>query len=133
MITVLLSCMGNFIEFNDTLQITTAQGFPEELLNIKKHKKDPITLAQVEKKVFSFCNKENARHFHTPPTRCFLVHNINGKWLYWGKIMVLEQTITSSEEGKSYTSGKYKIIQIYKPVYQEAMTKQESPTGKSYF
>jgi hypothetical protein len=120
--------MGSHIELNDTLQITTAQGFPEKLLSLKKHQKKPITLKDVKGKVFSFKNKSGARVFHTQPTRCFLVHNINGRWLYWGHILMLEQTISGG-----FTAGKYKIIQIYEPEYQKQITRHESPEGQSYF
>ncbi|MFH1508890.1 MAG: hypothetical protein ABIE68_01885 [bacterium] len=44
--------------------------------------------------------------------------------------MMLEQTIHGEE--KQTTSGKYKIIKIYNPDYQEQITKHESSEGKSY-
>ncbi|MBU0636480.1 RagB/SusD family nutrient uptake outer membrane protein [Candidatus Micrarchaeota archaeon] len=97
------------------------------------HKKNPISLEEVKDKIFSFSNKPNARIYHVPPTRCFLVHNINGKWLYWGKIFMLEQTIHTEKEGSPTTSGKYKIIALYDPVYQEQITKHECNPGQSYF
>ncbi len=121
--------MGSFIEINDTLQITTEQGFPKEL-DLKKHIKKPILLKDIKDKVFEFHDKPKARIYHTPPTRCFLVHNIDEKWLYWGKIIMLEQTINSES---NTTSGKYKIIQVYDPEYQVQITKNESPDGLSYF
>src|SRR3989339_1132810 len=118
--------MGSFIEFNDTLQITKEQGFPVRVLNLNRHKKNPIKLNDVKDKIFEFHDKPGARIYHPPSTRCFLVHNINGKWLYWGKIVVLEQTIKQGSSGNQTTSGKYKIIQIYDPDYQEQITKNES-------
>lgn len=125
--------MGSYIEFNDTLQITYAQGFPTKLLNLSKHKKNPIKLKDVQGKIFAFHDKLGARIYHLPPTRCFLVQNIGGKWLYWGKIIMLEQTIREDGKGKCGTSGKYKIIQVYNPDYQKQMTLNESPKGASYF
>ena len=125
--------MGSFIELNDTLQITTEQGFPSEILNLVKHQKHPIALAVVKDKIFEFKNKSNARIYHHSPVRCFLVQNIKGKWLYWGKILVIEQTIAGSIIDTQTTSGKYKIIEIYKPKYQKDITKHESPAGLSYF
>ena len=125
--------MGGFIELNDTLQITTEQGFPAEILNLEKHREKPILLEKVEGRVFEFSGKPNARLYHPPPTRVFLVHNIEGKWLYWGHVLILEQTIATNEKGESFTSGKYKIIKIYDPAYQEVMTKNETSSGKSYF
>ena len=125
--------MGSYVELNDTVQITTEQGFPEEILNLEKHKKNPIILDDVKDKVFEFKDKPNARIFHPSPNRCFLVHNINGKWLYWGKIVMLEQTIKGETPETQTTSGKYKIIAIYDPEYQEQITKNETNPGKSYF
>lgn len=125
--------MGSSIELNDTLQITSEQGFPETLLNIETHKKTPISLKDVKGKIFEFHDKSKARIYHVPPTRCFLVHNIEGKWLYWGKIIMLEQTIKGDSKNNQTTSGTYKIIEIYDPEYQAQITKHESPKGLSYF
>lgn len=125
--------MGSYIELNDTLQITTEQGFPEDLLDLERHQKTPILLKDVSEKTFEFHNKPGARLFHTIPTRCFLVQNIKGKWLYWGKIIMLEQTITGHTKENIMTSGKYKIIDIYDPEYQKQITKHETPSGLSYF
>jgi len=104
--------MGSLIEFNDTLQITTEQGFPKEL-NLDKHLKNPISVKDFKGKVFKFY-KPGMRLFHPSPVRVFLVHNINGKWLYWGIAYIVKQTIDAE---KNTTSGKYKIIEIYEPVY----------------
>ncbi len=90
--------MGSFIELNDTLQITSEQGFPFKELNLNKHRKKPLTAKEFEGRVFEFYDKPGARLYHLSPTRCFLVHNIKGKWLYWGKIVILEQTISSVGE-----------------------------------
>lgn len=124
--------MGSLIELNDTLQITTTQGFPKTL-NLKRHKKVPFKTKDFENKIFEFHNKPGARIFHTAPTRCFLVHNIKGRWLYWGKIIIIEQTIKVKNKGIKTTSGKYKIIEIYDPKYQVEITKHESDKDKSYF
>lgn len=125
--------MGSYVELNDTLQITTEQGFPETILNLEKHHHSPIKIEDVADKIFEFHNKPGARIFHLPPTRCFLVHNINGKWLYWGKILMLEQTINGNSQDTQTTSGKYKIIEIYDPEYQTQITKHETSEGESYF
>ena len=73
--------MGSYIELNDTLQITTKQGFPSKL-NLKRHLKKAFTAKDFKNKVFEFHSKPGARIYHLAPLRCFLVHNINGKWLY---------------------------------------------------
>ncbi|KKQ40263.1 MAG: hypothetical protein US58_C0022G0012 [Candidatus Magasanikbacteria bacterium GW2011_GWA2_37_8] len=125
--------MGSYIELNDTLQITAEQGFPEDILNLSKHQSDPINLEDVSEKIFEFQNKPKARLYHLPPNRCFLVQNINGKWLYWGKIIMIEQTISSNIDGAQTTSGKYKIIEIYDPEYQIQITKHETSEGLGYF
>ncbi|EKD56633.1 MAG: hypothetical protein ACD_58C00131G0008 [uncultured bacterium] len=125
--------MGSYFELNDTLQITTKQGFPADILDIEKHQKNPISINEVKNKIFEFHNKPNARIYHMPPCRCFLAHNINGKWLYWGKIVIIEQTIHSDNPNKLSTSGKYKITEIYDPIYQKQFTIRETSIGKSYF
>lgn len=125
--------MGSYIEFNDTVQITTEQGFPETILNLEKHQSKQIELGEVVDKIFEFHDKPGARLFHPAPTRCFLVHNISGKWLYWGKIIMLEQTIKGETKETQTTSGKYKIIEIYNLEYQVQITKHETPEGLSYF
>ena len=125
--------MGSYIELNDTLQITTEQGFPEELLNLERQKNNPVRLEDVRDKIFEFHDKPQARIYHLAPTRCFLVHNIKGKWLYWGKIIMLEQTIKGDTKETQTTSGKYRIIEIYDQEYQEQITRHESSEGLSYF
>ncbi|MBI4019691.1 MAG: hypothetical protein HY367_00035 [Candidatus Aenigmarchaeota archaeon] len=125
--------MGSYVELNDTLEITTEQGFPEDVLDLQKHQKKPLSAKDFKGRVFEFHGKPGARIYHSAPTRCFLVHNIDGKWLYWGKIIILEQTIKGENRESQKTSGKYKIIEIYDPEYQEQITKHESPEGMSYF
>lgn len=81
--------MGSFVEINDTLQITKEQGFPKEL-DWKQHLKAPYIAEQFKDKIFEFKNKPSIRNYQMPPVRNFLVENINGKWLYWGLIHILE-------------------------------------------
>ncbi len=69
--------MGSFIEINDTLQITTEQGFPPEL-KLEKHRKKPFKAQDFTDRTFKF-SKPGLRVFHPAPTRVFLVHNINGR------------------------------------------------------
>ena len=125
--------MGSYLEINDTLRLTAEQSFPTEILNLEKHRTNPIKLVDVADKIFEFKNKNGARVYHQPPTRCFLVQDIAGKWLYWGHILMVEQTIKCDDSGKCVTSGKFKIIQIYDPAYQAEMTKRESRDRLSYF
>lgn len=125
--------MGSYFVLNDTLQITTEQGFPADILNLEKHQKNPIMIDDVKDQIFEFHDKTNARIYHMPPCRCFLAHNINDKWLYWGKILIIEQTIHNQNQNKSTTSGKYKITEIYEPEYQKQFTVNETSPGKSYF
>ena len=125
--------MGSFIELNDTLQITTEQGFPTDMLDLGKHREKPIKAEVLEGRTFEFHDKPGARVYHPGPNRCFLVHNIDGKWLYWGKIIIIEQTMSGEKREGQTTSGKYKIIEIYDPEYQEQITRHESPAGLSYF
>ena len=103
--------MGSFIEINDTLQLTKDQGFPREL-DYVSHKKKPFLSSDFKDQVFEFKNKSNVRIYKLPPVRNFLVENINGKWLYWGLIHIIE---IHHDYVQKITSGKYKIIHIYSP------------------
>ncbi len=125
--------MGSYFEINDTLQITTEQGFPADILDVIKHQENPIKLSEVQDKIFEFKDKPNARIFHLAPCRCLLAHNIDGKWLYWGHVIMLEQTIHGENEKNKTTSGKYKIIKIYDPEYQKQITANETHPGGNYF
>ncbi|NTU69566.1 hypothetical protein HGB13_01895, partial [bacterium] len=100
--------MGSYIELNDTLQITKEQGFPVAL-DLATHKNNPYSLDDVKGVVFEFKNKPNIRIYHLPPVRVFLVENINGKWVYWGLVHILE---VEHDYEKKTTSGKFKIIHI---------------------
>ena len=100
--------MGSFIELNDTLRISKSQGFPSEL-DLQKHLESPYSIENFEEKVFDFYAKPTIRVYQQPPVRNFLVEDINGKWVYWGKCFIIEihhNYITKE------TSGKYKIISI---------------------
>jgi hypothetical protein len=43
--------MGSFIELNDTLQLTSEQGFPQEL-NLEQHLQTPFSAEDFKDKVF---------------------------------------------------------------------------------
>ncbi len=101
--------MGSIVELNDTLQLTSDQGFPEEL-DFEKHKQKSFKAEDFKDQVFEFYKKPGIRIYQSPPVRNFLVHNINGKWLYWGLVQILE---TTCDYQKKTTSGKFKIIYIY--------------------
>lgn len=103
--------MGSFIEINDTLRITKEQGFPD-ILDYDRHKVTPVTLKDVEGKIFEFRDKPSIRIYKAPPVRNFLVQDIGGKWLYWGLVHILEIT---HDYQKQITSGKFTIIHIYSP------------------
>ncbi|HVZ12478.1 MAG TPA: hypothetical protein VG965_05595 [Patescibacteria group bacterium] len=103
--------MGSFIELNDTLQLTSDQGFPSELV-LEKHLDKPYTLEEFKDKIFEFHDKPDIRVYKTPPTRNFFVENRDGKWIYWGLVHVLETTL---DYVKKTTSGKFRIIRINTP------------------
>jgi len=128
------------VEINDTLQLTTEQGFPSDLLDLKKHQEKPVTLADVKDKIFEFKDKPSARIFQLDPVRVYYVHNINGKWLFWGRVFIQSETIYKNvdangnwKEGDWLTSGTYKIIDIYDPEYQKMFTLHEAPLDRNYF
>ena len=103
--------MGSLIEINDTLQLTKEQGFPEEL-DYEKHKAHPYTAKDFESRIFEFKDKPKIRIYQIPPVRNFLVQNINGKWLYWGLVHIIE---VIHDNASQTTSGKFKIIYINTP------------------
>lgn len=137
--------MGTMIEVNDTLQITTEQGFPVDVLNLERHQQNPITIEDVKDKVFSFKGKTSPRIFHLDPVRVFFYHNTEGKWLAWGEVVIQSQTIEKNPEMQHHsrvnesdpsqwvTSGTYKIIKVFDPEYQKLFTKHETPVGLSFF
>jgi hypothetical protein len=103
--------MGSYIEINDTLQLTSQQGFPDELI-LEKHLQKPFTAIDFKDRIFEFTNKPDIRIFHIPPVRVFFAHNIEGKWLYWGAVEIIELTL---DYVNKTTSGKYRIIKINSP------------------
>lgn len=129
--------VGSAIELNDTLQLTCEQGFPAEILDLERHKRKAIRLEDLQDLTFSFENKEGARLFHLEPVRVYLVQNLGGKWLFWGHVYMQSQTIAKALDAYGQwhwvSSGTYKIVELYDPLYQEIFTKRESPAGKSYF
>lgn len=103
--------MGSYIEINDTLQISKEQGFPEKL-NIKKHFKKAFLAEDFKDDIFEFKNKKGVRLYKIPPVRNFFVENVDGKWIYWGLVHILE---TTYDYTNNTTSGKFKIIYINSP------------------
>jgi len=120
--------VGNYIEVNDTLQINIEQGFPADVLDLKKHQSNPVKLEDVADCLFAFSKKPRARVFHLEPVRVFLVQNIGGKWLFWGHAQIQEQTISKTVDengewnGDWETAGKYKVSKIYPPDLQKCLT-----------
>ena len=103
--------MGTQFIHNDSLQITREQGFPKELV-YEEHLKNPLKAEDFEGRVFEFHDKAGIRFYHVPPNRNFLIENVNGKWLYWGLIHVLELHL---DYVNKVASGKFKIIYINTP------------------
>ena len=140
--------MGCSYEINDTLLLTEDQGFPSDLLTFEKHRKKPITLKDVEGKIFSFRNKPVARAFQLDPVRVYLFESTkNDKWLGWGRVFIQSLTIErkkglapsdpngpiSFNPGDWVTSGTFKFIDIYDPKYQKIFTMHEAPEAWNYF
>jgi hypothetical protein len=111
--------MGSFIEINDTLRITTEQGFPTEL-DLAAHLATPYTLDAVEDKVFRFQAKPSIRIYKAPPVRNFLVQDIAGKWVYWGLCYI--QSI-EHDYVKKETAGTFKIVRLNTPDEMKQMFK----------
>lgn len=139
--------MGSTLEINDTLQLSTEQGFPADLFNLERHRQNPITLADVQDRIFEFQGKSGPRFYQLNPIRVFWVHNIGGRWLAWGQIVIQELNISKnpnyqpidpglgnfSDPKQWVTSGKYQILKIYDPQYQETFTRNEFLPAVSYF
>ena len=140
--------MGCFYELNDTLLLTKVDGFPSDILNIERHRKNPVTLKDVDGKIFSFRNKPAARAFQLDPVRVYLFERTEaGKWLGWGRVFIQSLTIERRKDlpptdpsgpiefkvGDWLTSGTYRIIEIYDPEYQEIFTLHEAPRAWGYF
>jgi hypothetical protein len=103
--------MGSFIEINDTLRITTEQGFPTEL-DLATHLKNPYKLEDVADKVFKFQAKPDIRLYKIPPVRNFLVQEVDGKWVYWGLCLIES---VQHDNLKKETSGTFRIIRLNNP------------------
>lgn len=132
--------MGSYIEINDTLQLTTEQGFPASVFNLAKHQKKPITLADVQGRLFKFKDKPNARIYQLDPVRVFFAHNIGGRWLPWGHVYLQSQTIYKKleadgtwKEGNWLTAGTYTISAVYDPEFQRQFAMHELPQAWNYF
>ncbi|MFT4308160.1 MAG: hypothetical protein ACMXYM_02210 [Candidatus Woesearchaeota archaeon] len=102
--------MGSMIEINDTLQLTHEQGFPREL-DYKQHMGTPFRASDFEEP-FEFKDKPGVRLYQRPPIRNFLVQNVDGKWIYWGLVHVLEVVHDMVQQT---TSGTFRIIHLYSP------------------
>lgn len=140
--------MGCFYEINDTLLLTQEQGFPSKILNIERHRENPITLDEVKDKIFHFASKPAARAYQLDPVRVFLFERTaNDKWLGWGKVFIQSITIERKKDlpptdpsgpikfdaGDWVTSGTFRIIEIYDPKYQKIFTLNEAPEIWNYF
>lgn len=131
--------MGSTIELNDTLLLTAEQGFPAHLLDWERHRRQPVELPHVAGMVFEFTGKAGARLFHLAPTRVYLVQNIAKKWLFWGRALIVSQSIQQTLDADGQwtsswtTSGSFTISDLYEPDYQARFTRRESPPGASFF
>jgi hypothetical protein len=122
--------VGSFIELNDTLQISTDQGFPAEL-DVAKHLRKPIELSEFSGRQFTFTNKPGIRNYHQPPVRVFFVQNLSGKWVYWGLIEVLSVT---HDYVRQQTSGIYTLTYLNNPdEMKQAFNLIDRRAGFDYF
>lgn len=144
--------MGCMYELNDTLLLSPDQGFPTNVFDYDSHVKNPVTIKDVEGKIFEFSNKPAARAFQLDPVRVFFFENVPGekpedsKWLAWGKVLIQSLHIVhkkdvtidpnnpiSFEPGDWLTSGTYKILEVYDPEYQRIFTSHEAPAAWNFF
>lgn len=107
--------MGSSIEINDTLKLRADQGMPD----------NPVVGERYTFRV------DDMRLYHLWPVRVFLVRQTeDGKWVFVGHAMVMEQTINA--EGNC-TSGIFIVDKLYDPEYVRMITINESKPGKSFF
>lgn len=142
--------MGSFVEFNDSLVISTDQGFPADVFDINRQATNPVTLDEVKDRIFTFYDKSNARIFQLDPVRVFLYQSLQNaegqsKWLAWGEVLIQSQTIAKnpavnhqgasnlSDPNQWVTSGTYKMLKVFTPEYQRLFTMHETPAGMSWF
>jgi hypothetical protein len=123
--------VGSFIEINDTLRITKAQGFPAEL-DLKTHLHSPYSFDSVRDKLFRFKAKPDIRIYKVPPVRNFLAEDVDGKWVYWGLCFI--QSI-EHDYIKQETSGSFKIIRLNTPEEMKQMFRLTHPVRleQNYF
>jgi len=100
--------MGSTLILNDTLQITTEQGFPDKL---ELNKEYPF-------------RKNGRRIYRLPPVRVFLAHNKDGKWDYIGEALITELTILPIEEK---TVGKFKVVKLYTEEHRKVLNANQQP------
>lgn len=121
--------MWSYIEMNETLQLTSEQGFPA-CFDFEKHKDQNFKIEDFKDIVFEFKNKPSIRIYQLPPVRNFLVHNIDWKWLYWWLIHMIEVTHDNINQT---TSWKFKIFKIFTPEeMKEAPTYYHPSKAKPY-
>ena len=138
--------MGCFYELNDTLLLTADQGFPSDVFDYARHVANPVTLKDVENRVFQFKGKPAARAYQLDPVRVFLFERTsNDKWLAWGEVLIQSVEIEHVKEshtagnaiafqsGDWMTSGTFKILKVYDPEYQRIFTMNEAPSAWNFF
>ncbi len=94
---------------NDTLQLTSAQGFPDKVELNKEYRFE----------------KDKRRLYRLPPARVFLVHNKNGNWDYKGEALITELTILPLGEK---TVGKFKVVKLYTEEHRKVLNANQQPT-----
>ncbi len=116
------------IKLNDTLRITKKQWFPKEL-DLSIHFKNPYNTEDFKNKEFEF-TKPLPRIFCLPPTRVFLVQEVNWKRIKRWHCIITEQTIF---DNWNKTKWKFKIIKLYDPDYMKQVGKFDTPEWTNYF
>ena len=78
--------------------------------------------------------------YQLDPVRAYYAHNIGGKWLFWGRVLIqslhLEKRLSEdgSWDGTSWkTSGTYIMLNVYDPDYQRTFTIHEAPDDENFF
>lgn len=102
--------MGGKFIINDTLRISKDQGFPSHL-NVENHLRSPYADSDIVGKIFTF-TKPELRLYQPYPIRVSWVEDVEGKWVYWGMITILQTTLDFE---KNKTSGTYRVVKLFSP------------------
>lgn len=125
--------MGCNVYIKHILKLSKEEGFPLEL-RVEDHQANPDASRQFLGRSFEFEREGQGVHYYHAPQSVFLVEDVKGKWLYWGRAEITRQvTDSDTVTPRGKISGKYVIVKIYDPESQKVITREESDYEQNYF